>query len=379
MRKYSEIFSLLNYRLSQTDIHEQKTGISVIRKFLSYAVTVLTLIIIIIDALSYSIIIPIIHIDGAFQVASGLFRLEAGQLPGRDFYPYLGVGPLLAIFPIYKIAGGNLSAALFATKFITMLFVLSAAFMLYHLVFRPVNMIDSLAGSSVIFVLMLLGYLPLSDTLGFLWDPGNSIRGIRSGLPYITALTLYFLTKRSSNTNTHGCLIGISLGLTLLWSNDYAIPTFAVFSSFIFYYFYYLEKPTWKQSAALVVSIAILTWFVLLFIITAGRPLDMVKYNFDVAKDQWWYFAPYTYNSRILEISDLSKLFNDRTFIPFLVLLVMTFFYARANNIEYLLIIVTGINLFVGGCVASIGGHLLYQYFDAFYFMERRHLKHPLP
>jgi hypothetical protein len=77
-------------------------------------IVALTVGIITIVGLKASIDIPIFHIDGAFQTASSLFRLDSGQLPGRDFYPYLGVGPLLAIFPIFKIGGSDLSATIFA-------------------------------------------------------------------------------------------------------------------------------------------------------------------------------------------------------------------------------------------------------------------------
>ena len=42
-----------------------------------------------------SLTVPTYHLDGSFQTASGLFRLAEGDVPGRDFYPYLGIGPLL--------------------------------------------------------------------------------------------------------------------------------------------------------------------------------------------------------------------------------------------------------------------------------------------
>src|SRR3954451_22069902 len=47
-----------------------------------------------------SLVLPTMHLDGSFQTASGLFRLESGQWPGKDFFPYLGIGPVMALFPV---------------------------------------------------------------------------------------------------------------------------------------------------------------------------------------------------------------------------------------------------------------------------------------
>lgn len=42
-----------------------------------------------------NLVLPTNNIDGAFQTASGLYRLNSGDLPGEDFYPYLRIGPIL--------------------------------------------------------------------------------------------------------------------------------------------------------------------------------------------------------------------------------------------------------------------------------------------
>ncbi|HQU09174.1 MAG TPA: hypothetical protein PLV25_04345, partial [Opitutales bacterium] len=58
-----------------------------------------------------SLDIPIKHLDGAYQTASGLCRLAQGQMPGRDFYPYLGLGPIYFIYPLFLIAGKQIAAS----------------------------------------------------------------------------------------------------------------------------------------------------------------------------------------------------------------------------------------------------------------------------
>lgn len=69
----------------------------------------------------FSIDIPTKHLDGAFQTASGLFRLAAGQWPGEDFLPYLGLGPLFVLYPFFLLAGGDVAASEFAAWFTTLL------------------------------------------------------------------------------------------------------------------------------------------------------------------------------------------------------------------------------------------------------------------
>lgn len=55
--------------------------------------------------------LPSWHVDGAFQTASGLFRLNDGQFPGRDFFPYLGMAAVYVLFPLFKLAGADLAAS----------------------------------------------------------------------------------------------------------------------------------------------------------------------------------------------------------------------------------------------------------------------------
>jgi len=44
--------------------------------------------------------LPIYHVDGDFQHASPLFRMESGHFPGRDFYPYVGIIPNMLNYPL---------------------------------------------------------------------------------------------------------------------------------------------------------------------------------------------------------------------------------------------------------------------------------------
>ena len=76
--------------------------------YLNLSTIIIWLIFLMLYSVNASVDLPVFHLDGAFQTASGLFRLHAGQLPGKNFFPYLGVGPLLVLFPLFEIFGATI-------------------------------------------------------------------------------------------------------------------------------------------------------------------------------------------------------------------------------------------------------------------------------
>ena len=175
-----------------------KTSPPLITSLVKCVAGVLSVAICVVAGLNSSIHVPTFHLDGAFQTASGLFRLDSGQLPGRDFFPYLGVGPLLVIFPIYKIFGGDLAATVAAAKFTTMFLSWIAVATLWLFVFRPANVIDALVASSLTLFGMdfVAKHLLLPNWLAFGLEPHVSLRPVRAVLQYLVALLTYFLIKK---------------------------------------------------------------------------------------------------------------------------------------------------------------------------------------
>ena len=329
---------------------------------------VLTLIYILFLALEQTVYVPTFHLDGAFQTASGLFRLDQGQLPGKDFFPYLGIGPILVLFPFFKLLGGNLVASSFAAKFVTL--VLAWVIISTHclLVFKQQNKLNALFCGAVFFVLLYFlygrGMFP-----GFLFEPGNSLKPIRSSLPYLDALLIYALLRRDALQQhiSTPVLLGWILGLSLLWSNDFAITTTAIFSVFICLFFnFFAEIKQRRQKIFLFIFSLLLTWFAISVLITQGHITELLKYNFaDVATDQWWYYGPYTTNDRIYTLSEIYKLVSVENYFPIVILGLGVFSLFITRNIEDTLWVLVGLSLFAGGTVASIGGHLG-GYFEAF-------------
>ena len=325
---------------------------------------------IIFQAKSEAIDIKTFHMNGVYQTASGLFRIDSGNFPGKDFFPYLGVGPLLIIYPFFKLAGGVLTSSVFAAKVVTLTLSWISVSVLWHLIIRPRFVFTSLCGGAILLITTYLvaGMLDYRFLSIFGAAPGNSLRPIRSVIPYIVAIAIYFVMTYYRNGYKSNIFVGIVIAISLLWSNDFAIPTAAC--SFVFYsaILYFNQNKNWKRGVLVVFFSAFISWASCLFLITLGHPFELLKYNFvDVAKDQWWYFAPYSETRRIFGFVQLFKLISGETIFPLFVLFVSSFFAIKSKRFEYITVVFVGVTLFLGGCLASIGGHLD-KYFEPFYF-----------
>lgn len=322
-------------------------------------------------SLTASINIPTLHLDGAFQTASGLYRLDAGQFPGKDFYPYLGIGPLFALYPFFKAFGANISASVFAAHFVVLLISMLSTAFIWQLIWRPKSFLTSLVAGSLLFLapIGMVSYfsLPLPDWMMFGVSPGNSLRPIRSSAPYLIAIIFYFSIFHIANSRNKYIFSGLLTGSILLWSNDFAIPSAGMLVFFIFVNA--LRCNEFKIKNVLVYLIAtISSWITLITLATHGHPVELLKYNFfDVARDQWWFFSPYVESTRIFNLQQLTRLFSKENYIPLFVLTLIIFIALRTRLIEHALLLWIGAVLFAGGAVASVGGHLG-GYFGAFYF-----------
>jgi hypothetical protein len=311
-------------------------------------------------------------LDGAFQTASGLFRLDSGQFPGKEFFPYIGIGPLLLLYPAFKILGSDLSASVFAAHFMTLIFGALSISVIWHFIFRPKSFIVSLAAGAVIFAIPITvtNYLslPLHHSLSFASDPGNSLRPIRAVVPYLMVITYYLLIHNIKSVELRYILSGIITGFVLsLMSNDFAIPSAGLFMAFIAISAF--KKGELKlQNALLFIFSALLSSVTLLILITHGHPLDLLRYNFmDVTRDQWWFFGPYGESTRIFYPQQVYRIFSQETIFPFIILALSVVVSQKTQRVEHGLLTWIGTVLLTGGILPSIGGHLG-GYFGGFYF-----------
>lgn len=331
-------------------------------------VIALFLAVIVFHALNSAIDTPTFHLDGAFQTASGLFRIGAGQVPGRDFYPYLGIGPLLLIYPFYAVAGGGLGASVFAAHFVTIALGALSVSVIWHLIFRPKSALYSACAGASVFALVLFfpSQYPVLNLFPFGMHPGNSLRPIRAVAPYLVSVLFLHICNRCQNRNRRNVLLGLLIGVTMLWSNDFAIPTAGIFSLVFCAYFYFHDEDSWKKSVLVFAATALMSWILLLSLITAGHPLELLRYNFmDVARDQWWFFAPYGPTTRVFGIGQLSRLVTVENDFALIVLGAVVLVALWTRQRHHALLAFIGLTLFLGGCLASVGGHIG-GYFGAF-------------
>lgn len=322
-------------------------------------------------ALTAAIDAPTFHLDGAFQNASGLFRLSAGLWPGKDFFPYLGIGPLFIQFPFFYVFGGDLAASVISSNFIILLCGMFVFSTIIHFVFRPSRFRLSIFFGCINFLLFCeLAHLtnsPLLQWFYFLETPGNSLRPLRSIAPYLVAIVFYLFIFKISKKSIYILSVSLMLGLTALWANDFAIPTIFIFS--IFFYLVLVRLSKDYITVGLLIGAGSLVFGILaLTFSTLGYVIPFLKFNFvDVAGDQWWYFAPYTENFRIFNWKDLSKIINNENFRPAVVLIILVIYRQFNKTIETALLLLIGLVLITGGALASIGGHLggYFQAFDA--------------
>ena len=327
-------------------------------------------------ALAYSvndaIDAPTSHLDGAFQTASSLFRLDAGQLPGRDFLPYLGIGPTFILYPIFEAAGANLAASVIAAQFAVLTLGGLATATILHITWQNRSFTDSVAFGFGLFITLASVAPALPSSLigwfDFGMHPGHSLRPIRAFAPYLLAALYCLCVTKIGNNELKQTFNGLLTGSILLWSNDYAIPSaglFAVLSAMIAA----VDKQLTVRAALIYLFSTIVSWALLLSLATLGHPIAILKYNFiDVAGDQWWLFGPYGEDARVFRLQQIGKLLSTLRITPLVVLGTTIALAIKTKSMHYVLASWLGLSLFAGGAVASIGGHLEIGYFDAFFF-----------
>jgi hypothetical protein len=317
-------------------------------------------------SLNIAINVPTTHLDGAFQTASGLFRLDDGQFPGRDFFPYLGIGPLYLMYPIYKLFGSNLASSVVAGYLVVATAVMISTSFVTHMIWKPKSPLISMAVGCVFFyVADMVSDIPHYDLLAWGFKPGNSLRPLRSFVPYLAAVFLYWSLSRIKTAQLKYTVAGALTAVVLLWSNDFAFSTAFLLGVFLLIYSLLRDEFTIKNTIGYLGAVLII-WCGLFYLACHGHPVEMLKYNFaDAAPDQWWYFGPYTEQSRVFSFKQFLKMLFKIQLFGLLVFASLSFHAIKYKSIESILLLWVGLALYAGGIVASVGGHVDSGYFAA--------------
>lgn len=305
-----------------------------------------------------SIEVSTFHMDGAYQTASVLFRIMQGELPGKDFFSYLGLGPTYLLFPLFYLKGTTLASSTFSSHFMVALMTCIAFGIMIGLT-QDKNKWKIGAFASVLCLsLFNIGFF-MGTPIGISFEPGNSLRPLRAFAPYLGILFAYLIINSKISDKHKIGWASLALAMILTWSNDFGIPTALVMGIL------FIVKLNKSRGLILLPVLATAIHLLMLSLISGGHAVDILSYNFmDVRKDQYWYFTTWHKETRIYGLRDgIIKVASDLYPYLNLTLLVVTLNIIFIRRFKYMLAILGA--LFIGGLLASVGGHIG-GYFIAF-------------
>lgn len=314
-----------------------------------------------------SIYIPLFQLDGAYQTASGLYRINEGYIPGKDFFPYLGLLITWVLYPIFLIAGGDMGASMFAAHFMVF-FGLSFSLFAFCYFSRNSN-----AVISVIFSLLCSFFIICTfDTLNIILfervTPGNSLRPLRALISPAAFIFMFVVINKIADIKRQIIAASFICGIALLWSNDFGYPT-AMMSGLL--YLFCLKRQSCLNIKTFVCFgvMCVIWYFLLSSAMTFGNIISMIKYNMDIASDQGWYFGPWSDYNHVFSFSDLiSKFLIPAIGWKLFALPLCVALYLKTKNIKHLFQLCIGISLLLGAIISSVGGHIDYEYANAYNF-----------
>lgn len=315
-------------------------------------------------------------INGDFQNFNPIQRLRAGQVFFKDFDIYTGMGPNLANFILSLFVPFNF----YNSKIIVYTVIFWHYVLLFFTLFRIVGVTALWALSST--VILLIGTLDLrffyipkalySSFESFLY-PGISIVPLRFGIEIWTIFFLFITLRRNLPKNLKKLTLGIILGSTIPWSNDFGFATY-IATSFIILMIYLSEafQASFKENSfkhfikavwdALHVGMISIVWcFTLLALLTKGHVLNFIEYCVGVAQDQSWYFLP---NEKIFYLRELSF---DTWILLFLIIGSLLYSYHKKKSLKYLILAQIILTTHIGGLIKTFGSNI----FDAYNYQSR--------
>jgi hypothetical protein len=227
--------------------------------------------------------------DGSFQVYNPLRRMAAGQVIGRDFQFFHGIGIPLLLFPFFKLLGANL----FASE-VTRWLVSAAAFFISSLAFFKV-MLKSWHKTILAIALTIIIIVPITNMVG----PSNSLMGLRTCMPIVLAAIIAFNCShhfriRKIVISLQELVLVLALALTFFMSTEqgvYAIAAYFVFRLALLVRAKRLLSRQLIQLVAEAVGVVVLV-LIIFTIATLGHPMPPLIYGLKtIPSQQFWYFG----------------------------------------------------------------------------------------
>lgn len=243
--------------------------------------------------------------NGAFQLMNPLTRLAEGQVIGRDFPFFHGVGVALIHYPLFTLFGEGLFGSEMSRWFTSVLLFIASGFFFFYVWFYKQK--DRLWLSLIAFTIALTLTAMFAEVI----TPSNSLLGIRTVIPVLIALLILnrqVLHQKMSlfkgfGVNRFKVFIGFALAVAVLMGTEHGIA--ATIAYLLVEFAISVSSQTkhtarrlwtaltgWIKETVPTVLYAVTSLLLLASIISQGHPLKLLKYSLiTVPGDQFWYFG----------------------------------------------------------------------------------------
>lgn len=272
-----------------------------IKKVLSYVTPFRTLVAIccvylflttcyfILAALSNALNMDTYAANGTFQLYNPLRRLLEGQIIGKDFPFFHGVGVPLLHYPAFYALGHNVFAADAVKWLVSPIVFLLTSYTFFWAFFRKAS--HSIIATAMLTVLALV-------CIDVVW-PGNSLVGIRTSLPVLVAAFMLWRPKlilhlKGYTFSLYQPIVFILLALAVAMGTEQGLA--AIIAYMLVEVIRAIRSPIaikhWWWRIALKGVGVLATTYVVLSILTLGHANEALRYALiDIPKDQGWYFG----------------------------------------------------------------------------------------
>jgi hypothetical protein len=242
-------------------------------------------------AASETLVFRGLPLNGAFQLFNPLRRMAEGQVPGRDFQFFHGLGIPYLHYPLFRLLGGDLFASEMARKLVSPLL-----FLVINVLFlRALRLRTSAA--LLLGVSLSLAAGPLY--LGGLHHEGHSLQGVRSSMPFVMGAFLLYAGQWSSRfaprpgAYRFELMAAVLASLAILFGTEQGLA--ALCALLVLQALFPLGRlgiTGRVKSVLAVLGMAVVSTCVVHAIAARGAFLHPLKLALvDIPGDQFWYFG----------------------------------------------------------------------------------------
>lgn len=212
--------------------------------------------------------------NGSFQLFDPLRRIAAGQVPGRDFMVFHGIGALLVHYPLFAEFGANLYASEVSRIANTPFFFVLAPFVVAYLASRSM----AFAFGTTI-VMLLAGPIVFLQ----IYDPSNSMLGVRSAFAVFACAAFLIVDPRRRL-----CIATLFIALAIVGSTEHGAAV--AIGTLLIGILVLAARRTVTVITPVIAGIALALGIFALF--SARELVDLLRYYYsEIPGDQPWYFG----------------------------------------------------------------------------------------